>query len=260
MQASLELVDVKEEIEKILKEKHLLDERLEKKIREQNELTERCVRHIRVLKRKGMTGKYYCPKKRGITATPTKQASSHAPNYFPSPRSCDSKYVPPPQSGTPPQTQNGNMSPRGGLWSPIRTGQVAPCIPGCSPSRFASFQPMGGLLSSCPPTGTPQKPRGADAVMTIGPQDSKGKKSLIVKKGGPFNDGLSDKQILDCLKKIEEKTGNEDAEHNDKRSASGGAISVDTGDKQVAANNSGTKIDTGNKACGRKSKNSPVKG
>ena len=105
MQASLELVDVKEEIENILKEKHLLDQRLEKKIREQNELTERCVRHIRVLKRKGMTGEYYCPKKRGIMATPTKGGSSYAPNYFPSPRSYDSKYVPPPPSGTPPQAQ-----------------------------------------------------------------------------------------------------------------------------------------------------------
>ena len=85
MKASLELVDVKEEIEHLLKEKNALDQKLERKSREQNELTEKCMRHIRVLKRKGMTGDFYCPKKRGVMVTPTKTgASSYAPNYIPS--------------------------------------------------------------------------------------------------------------------------------------------------------------------------------
>ena len=72
MKASLELVDVKEEIEHLLKEKYALDQKLERKSKEQNELTEKCMRHIRVLKRKGMTSDFYCPKKRGVMVTPTK--------------------------------------------------------------------------------------------------------------------------------------------------------------------------------------------
>ena len=141
MKASLELVDVKEEIEHLLKEKYALDQKLERKSREQNELTEKCMRHIRVLKRKGMTSDFYCPKKRGVMVTPTKRgASSYAPNYIPSPRSYDPNYVPPPQGGTPPQAQFRNMPSQGSLWSPLRTGQLAPTTPGCSPSRF-----LGGL-------------------------------------------------------------------------------------------------------------------
>ena len=117
MKASLELLDVKEEIEHLLKEKNVLDQKLERKSREQNELTEKCMRHIRVLKRKGMTGDFYCPKKRGVMVTPTKTgASSYAPNYIPSPRSYDPNYVPPPQGVTPPQPQFGNMPSQGKSW------------------------------------------------------------------------------------------------------------------------------------------------
>ena len=75
MKASLELVDVKEEIEHLLKEKHALDQKLERKSREQNELTEKCMRHIRVLKRKGMTSDFYCPKKAGCNGNPNKNRS-----------------------------------------------------------------------------------------------------------------------------------------------------------------------------------------
>ena len=177
MKASLELVDVKEEIEHLLKEKNALDQKLERKSREQNELTKKCMRHIRVLKRKGMTGDFYCPKKQGVMVTPTKTgASSYAPNYIPSPRSYDPNYIPPPQGVTPPQAQFGNMPPQGSLWSPLRTGQLAPTTPGCSPARFSSFHAMGGLLN------TPQK--------SAPPQDNKVKKSLIIKKKGAYNDGL----------------------------------------------------------------------
>ena len=63
MKASLELMEVKEEIDHLIRERHVLDQRLEVKNREQNELTEKSMRHIRVLKRKGMTGEFYCPKK-----------------------------------------------------------------------------------------------------------------------------------------------------------------------------------------------------
>ena len=75
MKASLELVDVKEEIDHLLKEKHALDQKLETKSREQNELTEKCMRHIKVLKRKGMTSDFYCPKKTGCNSNPNKNRS-----------------------------------------------------------------------------------------------------------------------------------------------------------------------------------------
>ena len=81
MKASLELMEVKEEIDHLIRERHVLDQRLEAKNREQNELTKKSMRHIRVLKRKGMMGEFYCLKKRGVVATPTKtEASSYAPN------------------------------------------------------------------------------------------------------------------------------------------------------------------------------------
>ena len=52
MKASLELMEVKEEIDHLIRERHVLDQRLEVKNREQNELTEKSMRHIRVLKGK----------------------------------------------------------------------------------------------------------------------------------------------------------------------------------------------------------------
>ena len=199
MKASLELVDVKEEIEHLLKEKYVLDQKLERKSREQNELTEKCMRHIRVLKRKGMTSDFYCPKKRGVTVTPTKTcASSYAPNYIPSPHSYAPNYVPSPQGGTPPQAQFGNMPSQGSLWSPLHTRQLAPTTPGCSPSRFSVFHAMVGLLNSHLPTSTPQK----SALQ----QDNKDKKSLIIKKKGAYNDGLTDKEMMDYLKEIDDDT------------------------------------------------------
>ena len=194
MKASLELVDVKEEIEHLLKEKYALDQKLERKSKEQNELTEKCMRHIRVLKRKGMTSDFYCPKKRGVMVTPTKRgASSYAPNYIPSPRSYDPNYAPPPQGGTPPQAQFGNVPSQGSIWSPLRTGQLAPTTPGCSPSRFSSFHAMGGLLNSQLPTSTPQK-----SALS---QDNKAKKSLIIRKKEAYNDSLTDKEMMDFLKR-----------------------------------------------------------
>ena len=216
MKASLELVDVKEEIEHLLKEKNALDQKLERKSREQNELTEKCMRHIRVLKRKGMTGDFYCPKKRGVMVTPTKTgASSYAPNYIPSPRSYDPNYVPPPQGGTPPQAQFGNMPSQGSLWSPLRTGQLAPTTPGCSPAQFSSFHAIGGLLNSHLPTSTPQK--------SAPPQDNKVKKSLIKKKGA-YNDGLTDKEMMDFLKEIDDdKNG---VKQDDRNAVTSGTVDI----------------------------------
>ena len=193
MKASLELMDVKEEIDHLIRERHVLDQKIEAKNREQNELTEKCMRHIRVLKRKGMTGDFYCPKKRGVMATPTKTGgSSYAPNYTPSL-----------QMGTPPQAQMGNTSSQGGLWSPINTGQLAQTATGCSPSRFTSFHHTGGLLQHYPPgnkcqqmspsyhipTSTPQKPN----------QSSSGAAVMIVKKKpprSPYDAGLTDDDLL----------------------------------------------------------------
>ena len=211
MKASLELVDVKEEIEHLLKEKNALDQKLERKSREQNELTKKCMRHIRVLKRKGMTGDFYCPKKRGVMVTPTKTgASSCAPNYIPSPRSYDPNYVPPPQGVTPPQAQLGNMPSQGSLWSPLRTGQLAPTTPGCSPARFSLFHAMGRLLN------TPQK--------SAPPQDNKVKKSLIIKKKGAYNDGLTDKEMKDFLKEIDDDKNS--AKQDDRNAVTSGTVDI----------------------------------
>ena len=98
MQRSLELANVKEEIEGLLRDWHIIDKKLEEKTHEQNDLTEKCVHHLRVLRRKGMTADFYCPKKQGVTATPVKSnglyvtppkphsyGSSYAPNFVPSP-------------------------------------------------------------------------------------------------------------------------------------------------------------------------------
>ena len=129
--------------------------------------------------------------------TPTKTGtSSYAPNYIPFPRSYDPNYVPPPQGGTPPQAQFGNVSSQGSIWSPLRTGQLAPTTPGCSPSRFSSFHAMGRLINSQLPTSTPQK--------SALPQDNKAKKSLIIRKKTPYNDGLTDKEMIVFLKEIDD--------------------------------------------------------
>ena len=131
---------------------------------------------------------------------------SYAPNYVPSP-----------QGGIPPQTQIGNMPSQASLWSPLHTGQLAPNTPGCSPSRFSAFLATGGLLNSHLPTSTPQK--------SALPQDNKDKKSLIIKKKGAYNDGSSDKEMMDYLKEIDEQVD------NDSQSASGYASHADTGNK-----------------------------
>ena len=75
MQSSLNLLQTKDEIEQLLRERHMVDKKLEAKTREQNDLTEKCMRHIRVLRKKGMTGDFYSPKKHGISCTPTKAMS-----------------------------------------------------------------------------------------------------------------------------------------------------------------------------------------
>ena len=97
MQRSLELANVKEEIEGLLRDRHIIDKKLEEKTHEQNDLTEKCVHHLHVLWRKGMMADFYCPKKWGVTATPVKSngpyvtppkphsyGSSNAPNFVPS--------------------------------------------------------------------------------------------------------------------------------------------------------------------------------
>ena len=135
MKVSLELVEVKEEIEHLMKEKYALDQKLERKSREQNELTEKCMRHIRVLKRKGMTGDFYCPKKWGVMVTPTKTgASSYAPNYIPSPRSYAPNYIPSLKAGTLLKAKSGICLHRGVFghpfildnWPKLHQGVVLP--------------------------------------------------------------------------------------------------------------------------------------
>ena len=96
MQRSLELANVKEEIEKLYRDRHFIDKKIEEKTHIENDLTEKCIRHLQVLRRKGATPDSYCPKKRGVTSTPVKSSSpyttptkpyigNHAPNYFPAP-------------------------------------------------------------------------------------------------------------------------------------------------------------------------------
>ena len=79
------------------------------------------------------------------------------------------------------------------------------------------FHATGGLLNSHLPTSTPQK--------SALPQDNKDKKSLIIKKKGAYNDGLSNKEMMDYLKEIDEQVD------NDSQSASGYASHADTGNK-----------------------------
>ena len=76
---------------------------------------------------------------------------------------------------------------------------------------------MGGLVNSHLPTTTPQR--------SVLPQDNKDKKSLIIKKKGAYNDGLTDKEMMDFIKEID------DGVDNDSQSASGYASDADTGNK-----------------------------
>ena len=147
MKASLELMDVKEEIDHLIRERHVLDQKIEAKNREQNELTEKCMRHIRVLKRKGMTGDFYCPKKLGVWQPQQKQEDQvmlqithHHCRWEPLLRA-----------------QMGNTSAQGGFWSPINTGQLGQTATGCSASRFTSFHHTGGLLQHYPPANKCQQ-------------------------------------------------------------------------------------------------------
>ena len=152
MKASLELVDVKEEIEQLLKEKNALDQKLERKSREQNELTEKCMRHIRVLKRKGMTSDFYCPKKRGVMVTPTKTgASSYAPNYIPSPRSYAPNYVPSPSGWNPSSSPIREYAFSGeSLVTPAYWDNWPPTTPGCSPFQVFFVSCHGWTIKQSP--------------------------------------------------------------------------------------------------------------
>ena len=76
---------------------------------------------------------------------------------------------------------------------------------------------MGGLLNSHLPTSTPQK--------LAQPQDKKDKKSLIIKKKGAYNDGLTDKEMLDYVKEIDDEVD------SDSQSASGYASHADMGNE-----------------------------
>ena len=145
MQSSLELANVKEQIEVLMRDRHIIEKKIEEKTHEQNDLTEKCVRHLRVLRKKGMTADFYCPKKRGITATPTKQYPvGYAPNYIPSPRSLMSALA---------HASYGKTStpvfPRGGLIQsyPFR---------GPSPQKEAFNAPIfgPGMYSESTPSGS----------------------------------------------------------------------------------------------------------
>ena len=130
MKASFEHTQVKEDIENLLHERHIIDQKLESKTREQNELYDKCMRHMRVLHKKGMTGDFYCPKKRGITATPTKVYDGHyVPNYIPS-------Y----HHYTPPKAQAVTNPAQGSFWSPVQTGHLTE----------STILPAGGLLQNYP--------------------------------------------------------------------------------------------------------------
>ena len=134
MKASFEHTQVKEDIENLLRERHIIDKKLESKTREQNELYDKCMRHMRVLRKKGMMGDFYCPKKRGITATPTKVSDGHyEPNYIPSYRNY-----------TPPKAQAVTNPAQGSFWSPVQTGHLTE----------STILPAGGLVLNYPP-GTP---------------------------------------------------------------------------------------------------------
>ena len=61
MKASFEHTQVKEDIENLLHEWHIIDKKLESKTREQNELYDKCMRHMRVLRKISPTkSSYWC--------------------------------------------------------------------------------------------------------------------------------------------------------------------------------------------------------
>ena len=131
MKASFEHSQVKEDIENLLRERHIIDKKLESKTREWNELYDKCMRHMRVLRKKGITGDFYCPKKRGITATPTKVSDGcYAPNYIPSYRNY-----------TPRKAQVVTNPAQGSFWSPVQTGHLTE----------STILPADGLVLNYPP-------------------------------------------------------------------------------------------------------------
>ena len=134
MKASFEHTQVKEDIENLLREWHIIDQKLESKTREQNELYEKCMRHMRVLRKKGMMGDLYCPKKRGIAATPTKVYDGR---YV-------SNYIPLYRHYTPPKAQAVTNAAQGSFWSPVQTGHLTE----------STILPAGGLVQNYP-LGTP---------------------------------------------------------------------------------------------------------
>ena len=210
MQSSLDLLQTKDEIEQLLREQHMVDKKLEAKTREQNDLTEKCMSHIRVLRKKGMTGDFYSPKKHGISATPTKAMSgSYTPNYVPS------NYI-----ANHPTEHVASALVQGGPWSPVRYAQYTPPKLG---STSTIIPPRGGLLGNYPATKGPsnhtpyatgqgyttQSNISAVAVSQF-PSPVQGKQSLIVKKCKIDNPDreMTDDELLEYLEPDEEGNTN----------------------------------------------------
>ena len=63
METSLQLLQIKEDIEGLYKERQVIDQKLQIKLREQAELTEKNLRFIKIVKKSTSGSDHYSPKK-----------------------------------------------------------------------------------------------------------------------------------------------------------------------------------------------------
>ena len=196
MKTSFEHTQVKEDIENLLRKRHIIDQKLESKTREQNELYEKCMRHMRVLRKKGMTGDFYCPKKKGITATPTKVFDGgYAPNYIPSYRNY-----------TPSKVQTVTNPAQGSFWSPAQSGHFTQ----------SNILPSGGLLQNYPP-GTPS----SQCNQSIG-QLTIAQPPKVPCSFGTFKSNLTDAEMMEYVNQNskDESKDNASSNYNNEKSSS----------------------------------------
>ena len=82
METSLQLLQIKDEIEGLHKQKEVIENLIKKKLREQSELMQKNLRFIKIVKKASGGSEHYSPKKRGISP-PTPKKSDYASNHVP---------------------------------------------------------------------------------------------------------------------------------------------------------------------------------
>ena len=90
MESSLQLLQIKEDIEGLYRERQAIDMKLQKKLREQAELTEKNLRFIKIVKKTTNGSDYYSPKKRGVNPpTPKKGNCTKLCSFKTNDKVCD---------------------------------------------------------------------------------------------------------------------------------------------------------------------------